>query len=354
MTRRFSVPPEGFDPNQLLEPVEILRSGGIVALPTETVYGLGASTARPDAVERLAALKERPQEKPFTYHLSGADQISKLVPEIPPIARALMGRYVPGPLTLILPAGAGQTIGVRVPANEVARKLIELVGAPLLVPSANPNGQPPALCADDVIRYFQDKIEAVVDGGTVLLKQASTVVRVGEKGYEVLREGIITREMIHQLIEGRRVLFVCTGNTCRSPMAAELYRKHLALRLGKDRDELNETGYRIHSAGTFAVRGSRPTEHAVVALREMDCDLSHHVSQPLSPELLGEVDHVYSLGRSHFQLIERMCQELPPDRRPRLDMLLEEGITDPVGGDLEIYRRCAREIEEAILGILPR
>jgi protein-tyrosine-phosphatase len=240
-----------------------------------------------------------------------------------------------------------------VPANEIARKLIELAGAPLLVPSANPSGEPPAISAEEVLRYFDEAIEAVVDGGTVLLKQASTVVRIDEKGYEVLREGIITREMIHQLLEGRRILFVCTGNTCRSPMAMELYRKHLASKLGKARDELNELGYRIASAGTFATKGSRPSDHAVEALKEMDCDLSRHVAQPLTPELLAEVDRVYALGHSHFQVLERMIADMDPEARPHLDMLCEEGVMDPVGSDMETYRKCAQEIEAAILRILP-
>lgn len=357
MTRRFQVPSRDFDPQLLREPAEILRSGGIVAFPTETVYGLGVSSRVPDALHRLAHLKRRPEGKAFSYHLAHVGQVSDIVDDIPPMARILLKRYAPGPLTLVLPTGEGSqrhTVGVRVPANEIARKLIEMTGAPLFVPSANPSGKPPAICAEEVLRYFDEAIEAVVDGGTVLLKQASTVVQIDEKGYEVLREGIITREMIHQLLEGRRILFVCTGNTCRSPMAMELYKKHLAFKLGKAPDELNELGYRITSAGTFAVKGGRPTDHAVSALKEMGCDLSRHAAQPVTPELLAEVDRVYTLGHSHFHVIERIIAEMDPEVRPHLDMLCVEGVMDPVGSDMETYRKCAQEIEAAILSILPK
>jgi protein-tyrosine-phosphatase len=222
------------------------------------------------------------------------------------------------------------------------------------VPSANPSGQPPALSADEVTRYFGGRIDAIVDGGTVLLKQASTVVQVDEDGYEVLREGIITREMVHQLVDGSRILFVCTGNTCRSPMAAEIYKKLLAARLGKATDELQELGYRITSAGTFAVQGAYPSDHAVEVLREMGCDLSRHSSQPVTPELLAQAVHVYALGHSHYHILERMIAELDSRPRPVLDMLTEVGVTDPVGGDKETYRECAKEIEASILRILPR
>jgi tRNA threonylcarbamoyl adenosine modification protein (Sua5/YciO/YrdC/YwlC family) len=355
MTRVLQVPSSGFDPASLEEAAGILRSGGIVAIPTETVYGLAASSRIPEAVERLMKIKGRPVGKPFSYHLSSVDHIADLVEEVPPLARRLLERYAPGPITLVLPGkkdAGGGWVGVRVPGNEIARKVIELAGAPLFVPSANRAGEPPAVRADEVLKLFDGEIDTIVDGGPSLLKEASAVVRVDTSGYEVLREGIVTKEMIHQLLEGRRILFVCTGNTCRSPMAAEIFRKRLAEKLGKPPDELNELGYRILSAGTFAVRGSPASEHAVELLREMGCDLSRHSSRPLEPALLAEVDRVYALSHSHLQILQRMAANLEPAARPRIDQLSEESITDPVGGDMETYRQCAREIDDAIRRVL--
>ena len=353
MTRVFQVPPRDVDPSLLEEPAAILRSGGLVGFPTETVYGLGVSTRVASAVERLVDVKGRPGGKPFSYHLARVEEVSGIA-RVSPLAAKLLERYAPGPITLLLPSleDPEKQVGVRVPANEIARKLIELAGAPLFVPSANPSGEPPALSGEDVLRYFDGKIDAVVDGGTTLLKEASTVVRVEDSGFQVLREGIITREMIHQCLEGRRILFVCTGNTCRSPMAAELFKKHLAAKLRKPLDELNELGYRVASAGTFAAEGSPPSEHAVTALEEMGCDLSRHYSQPVTLELLAECDHVYTMSSSHYQVLQRLCEELPRSARPRIDRLAEECITDPVGGDLETYRRCAAEIDSAIRRIV--
>jgi len=364
MPRLFNVAPRNVDPRDLEEPAAILRGGGLVGFPTETVYGVGACADQPEAVARLERLKRRPERKPFTYHLASVAEIAGVAGEVPRAAQALIDRYCPGPLTLVLPrrnnAGLSpghakvSSVGVRVPANEIARLLIELAGGPLLVPSANPSGEPPAISAEDVLRYFGEEIDAVVDGGRVLLGQSSTVVRFDEEGYEVLREGIITREMVHQLLEGRRILFVCTGNTCRSPLAAEIYRKLLAERLKKSAEDLGELGYRILSAGTCAAPGLRASENAMVVVRERGGDLSEHLSQSLTPDLLEEVEHVYALGHSHYRILEALIEGMEAARRPRLDMLLEDGITDPVGGDLDTYRRCADEIEAAIVRILPR
>lgn len=357
MTRVFKVPPRDVDPRLLREPAEILRSGGVVAFPTETVYGLGASSGIPGAVSKLAQLKGRPEGKPFSYHVASVAAIDDLVDNVPPLARKLMNRYCPGPITLVLSTGEGserRRIGVRVPANEIAQKLISLAGAPLLVPSANPADEPPAICAEDVMRYFGDEIEGLVDGGTTLLKQASTVVLVDREGYQVLREGFITKEMIHQLLAGRRILFVCTGNTCRSPIAAALYRKLLAERFGKSPDDLREHGYRITSAGTFVAAGDGASEDAVTALREYGCDLPHHTPRQVTTEMLAEVDRVYALSHSHFNVLEKMIDEIEPAKRPRLEMLSSDGVNDPVGAGLEAYRACVREIEAALLDILPR
>lgn len=131
-------------------------------------------------------------------------------------------------------------------------------------------------------------------------------------------------------------------------MAAALFKKHLAAKLGTSPEELEELGYRILSAGTFAAPGYPPSEHAARVSEEMGCDIRGHRSRPLTDELIASADRIYTLGHSHFQILQKMA----PEVTCRLSMLCEEGIADPVGGDLETYRQCAEEIEQNVVRLL--
>lgn len=344
MAHRVQISPEDLDVALLQEAAQILQVGGVVAFPTETVYGLGVVASSDAAIRRLNELKGRPPDKPYSYHIASVDQVSSIVAELPPHARRLSERYWPGPLTLVVPRDS-EYVGIRVPAHSVANRLIERVGEALFVPSANPSGDPPATTAAEAEAYFGDRVDMILDGGPVQIKQSSTVIRTDQDSFHVLREGIITRDNVHQLLVGRRFLFVCTGNTCRSPMAAALFRKHLAAKLGKATEELVEMGYEISSAGVFAGPGSTASEHAQTVIGQRGGNLSYHRSQPVTLELLESVDRVYALGASHLHAL----QKIDPAHTDRFELLAGHGIVDPVGGDIATYERCAAEIEEAII-----
>ena len=344
-TRVFPVPTEAFDPALLEEPARILAEGGLVGFPTETVYGIAVRADHPGALDRLIALKERPPEKPFSVHLGDLDQLPSVVGTVPPVAETLIEHFWPGPLTIIFPQPGG-SIGVRLPSHPAARELIRRSGVTVVAPSANPAGLEPANDAAGVLRYFDGKIDALVDSGPVTLRESSTVVEITAAGEEVVhREGIITARMIHRALHGRRILFVCTGNSCRSPMAMALARDLLAKRLDVPPHDLSKHGYHIESAGTHAFEGGRASTHAVEAMEERGIQgLEHHRSRPVTRETIEDADLVIALGHGHRDTLLHWN----PSLVDRVVVISETGVSDPIGGDLETYRRCALEIEREL------
>jgi L-threonylcarbamoyladenylate synthase len=197
MTDRLRATPQG-----MAAAAEILREGGLVAFPTDTVYGVACIGTRPDRVQALFELKRRPPEKQIPMLVAGLEQ----VPDgwvVDGRARALARRYWPGALTLVLPATtSGSSQAFRAPDHEVARALIDATG-PLLATSANISGQPDTLDADDVLIAFatqREELDAVVDGGRVPGGVASTVVDLSVTPARVLRDGPISRASMARLI----------------------------------------------------------------------------------------------------------------------------------------------------------
>jgi L-threonylcarbamoyladenylate synthase len=187
------------DPVALAEAATILRGGGLVAFPTETVYGLGADATNPDAITRLNQVKGRPPDKPYSLHLHSPDQVARFVTSIPPLARRLMDRFWPGPLTIILSSGHGQTIGFRVPDHPVAQAFLKACGVPVAAPSANRSGVPPPTDADEVLAALNADVDCLLDGGPTRMGCESTVVEVVEGTVVMRREGAIPKDTILSL-----------------------------------------------------------------------------------------------------------------------------------------------------------
>ena len=176
----------------------MLRKGGLVAVPTETVYGIAASAEDGVAVQMIYDLKDRDYDKPVSVLVTGMDMVEKYCQNIPPVAYRLAEKYWPGPLTMILEdrevvpamvtADTG-TLGVRCPDHLLTLAIIEKAGVPLAAPSANPSGDEPAKTAQEVLDYFNRKIEGVVDGGPCAMGVASTILDLTEEEPKVLREG---------------------------------------------------------------------------------------------------------------------------------------------------------------------
>ena len=188
---------------------EIIKNGGLVAIPTETVYGLGANGLEPKAVAKIFEAKGRPQDNPLILHVWNTAQIADFCHSIPEAAYRLAEKFWPGPLTMVLPARdtvpkcttAGlPTVAVRCPDNAVTREIIRLSGCPIAAPSANISGKPSTTTAEHVMHDHDGKIEAVVDGGPCRVGLESTIVDLTEDRPRLLRPGGITPEQLLEVL----------------------------------------------------------------------------------------------------------------------------------------------------------
>ncbi len=335
------------------EAVTVLKSGGLVVVPTETVYGIIADADNPDAVARVYDSKGRPPSKPMAFLLAHADDAASLVGELPAPARKLADRYWPGPLTLVVADAVGRELGLRVPGNQVTRRLIRESGLRIYGTSANLSGGSPATTAAQAIEQIGPSLDLVLDAGPCPLAEASTVVRVTESEWEVLRPGAIDEDKIESLVN-RLILFVCAGNSCRSPMAAGVCRKLLSRRLGVPEERLRNRGYTIMSAGTATLAGDAPSQGAIRAMSELGIDISAHRRRPLTRQLAERAFVVFVMdpgllsGEENGSLAGSRVLEAARDKL----RLLGRGIPDPYGCIDEHYRMCARQIWDAVSAAL--
>jgi len=193
------------DIEALVEAARILAAGGVIAFPTDTVYGLACDLFNEEAVDRIYRIKARPVYLPLIAMLAEAEQWPRVASALPESARRFMARFWPGPLTIILPAredipavvrGGGTTIGMRIPDHAVARELLRLAARPLATTSANLSGRPAACTAEEAAEQLGDAVDLILDAGPCPGGQASTVVDCTVEPPKILREGPITAEML--------------------------------------------------------------------------------------------------------------------------------------------------------------
>ena len=195
--------------NDLSYAVDVLLSGGLVGVPTETVYGLAGNGLDASAVARIYEVKGRPEVKPLSLLVPGLEVAETVCAGIPESARLLADAFWPGPLTIVLPkrrivpdivTAGGDTIGVRCPDHPLTLELLRMAGLPAAAPSANFSDMPSPKCAEDVLEYFDGRIECIIDGGRCTLGIESTIISLVTEPYTILRQGALSGECIKQVL----------------------------------------------------------------------------------------------------------------------------------------------------------
>ena len=193
-------------------PAQIINKGGIVIFPTETVYGIGVNGLNEKAIKKLYEVKKRPLNKPISLLVSNMKMVNEIAKDISDLEYKLMENFCPGPFTLVLKkkdivpdilTSNGQYVGVRMPDEEIARKLIEYAKVPLATSSANIAGMPSGTNLENIIKDFEGKIDYFIDGGEAKIGIASTVVKVIDGVPQILRQGSITKEQIENVINSK-------------------------------------------------------------------------------------------------------------------------------------------------------
>lgn len=352
------------DPRDIVHrAVQSLVEGKLVAFPTETVYGLAASALDEATVMRLVRAKGRHAGHAMALAIRSADEARDYLPNMSPLAYRLARRCWPGPVTLVmdgshpdslvrqLPPGVREvvcpqkTLGFRVPGHNLILEVLQMMAGPFVLTSANRTGGPSPVTAADVLQSLGDDVDVILDDGACRFGQPSVVVQIEDDHYRILRPGVVPESTLKRLASVM-LLFVCTGNTCRSPMAEAFARHYLAKKLACPPDELEDHGVLVMSAGVAAMMGGRASPEAVSVMAEMGIDLRNHETQPLSEALVRHADRIFTLGRSHREAILAQW----PEAAERTVLLSTSGadIADPIGGAVERYQRCASQIRAEI------
>jgi protein-tyrosine phosphatase len=338
---------------------ELLSAGKMVVLPTETVYGVAGLLTHSDARNALTQLRGQANAKPFTIHVARPEDALQYLGEVSAFARRAIRKFWPGPIGLVFdvpeatriqvarnlglePADLydGSSITLRCPDNQVFADVVQRVNQPVALITAGPSAQRVTDLSEEILA----QVESVFDAGPTRFSKPSTLLRIHADSCEIVRVGVYDQRIIDRLLR-TTVLFVCSGNTCRSPMAEALAKKVLADRMGVEPDDLEKKGLIVLSAGSFAMPGARATPQAVEAIKTLGADLSRHRSRPLSVELIHQADVIYTMGKSHAQVVA----SLVPGAAEKISNLDPDGdIEDPIGGDLPLYSQVAERIKGLI------
>jgi protein-tyrosine phosphatase len=343
------------DPRAVRFACRLLHAGRLVAFPTDTAYALAARALDLSAVERLHGAAQRGA---LEVAVGGGAQARDWWPGLGRLGQRLARRLWPGPLTLAgagseqglasrLPeavrqhAAPGGTLRVRAPGHPALLEVLRQLAGPLVLAPVPLGPDNQATRPEQVWHIAGTVVDLLVDDGPTRLGGPATVVGLSADNWSIVQPGVLSQEQLRQQ-SACLIVFVCTGNTCRSPMAEVLCKKRLADHLGCSVADLPARGLLVTSAGVAASEGAPAAEEAEEVARAHGADLSAHQSRPLTPELAAQADYLVAMTRGHVRAVLERYPRL--GAAPRL--LSSEGndLADPIGGSGAVYEECGQQI----------
>jgi protein-tyrosine phosphatase len=334
-----------FTPDGIKTAISLLADGDVLALPTDTVAGLVVAADLAGGAAKLSVLKGSDSAKTYSWHIGSLPMLQRLSPNLPAGIHPWLLESLQQQCTVLLPSSMfaipstidwqSQKVGLRWPQNVDFQNVAEEYGMPLLATSVNDSGQPP-MVGEELIEWLEQKkipyamqlLDSSLDG------KASSVVDVLPTP-KVLRGDPAKSKDI-----GLSILMLCTGNTCRSPLAAEILKIEIASSWQVSPEDLSDFGFVIESAGTFALEGQGISENSKLVGNEIGLDLSSHQTQSLEAALNKPWDIILVMSANHLAA-------LPPESPAALFDLSGQDISDPMGGNIEQYRDTRDRLQEA-------
>ncbi|MCP4653115.1 MAG: threonylcarbamoyl-AMP synthase [Candidatus Omnitrophica bacterium] len=346
--KKISLDPKNIDHSLIKEAAKVLTSGGVVALPTETVYGLAGRPDKQATVDKLYSIKKRPKDKPFSIAVDDPEKAIRFyLATLPPFGYRLLEEFWPGPLTVVFYDRNDKAIGVRVPDSPIIREVLKEANTPVCLPSANVSGEGEILSADGVEETFGNEVDLIVDGGPCEHGRASTVLDLTFYPFKILRHGVASEKRIIEVFTRKRILFVCTGNTCRSPMAQFLMQIYLA-----QMSPYAQSRYEVISRGISAFGGLMAASNVIEVIKEKEkVDVLNFVSQKLDRYTLLSSDLIFTMEDDQLNYVlkfEPTVEGRIFNLKKFLPAEFENDISDPVGKGKEVYEQLYETLSQAI------
>jgi L-threonylcarbamoyladenylate synthase len=311
-TKVIRIDPENIDITKIKEAGDILRKGGLVAFPTETVYGLGGNACDAGASEAIYAAKGRPSDNPLIVHICDYSQLESIAADLPSEAKKLSDAFWPGPMTLIVnkngvipheTTGGLDTVAVRFPSHPIANALIRESGCMIAAPSANTSGRPSPTKAEHVIHDLSGRIDAIIDGGPVQIGLESTIVDLTEGLPTILRPGYINKQMLEEVVGEVKVDpgILGTENVHVRPKAPGMRYKHYAPK-GDLKIVSGEPDRVIAEINRLAAEGEADSRKVGIIATEETKDL-YHAGHVIS---IGDRTDEYEIAHNLFDVLRRM------------------------------------------------